>query len=127
MNERPRHLRLPASLALFRQERAEARRERSSGLELRRLMVSCSSGSDHWRSPSTEGFPLAACRAGRGAPSASVKVTQHRCVAKVLRDSRTIPSKRRQLAGGLNRHNSVDCYSQSYSEVEICKVKMFRK
>lgn len=52
---------LPVSSALFRQERAEVRRERSSGLELRRLMVSCSSESDLCWNPSTESFPAAAC------------------------------------------------------------------
>jgi len=52
----------PASLALFRQERAAVRRERSSELEPRRLMLSCNSELELCRKPSTERFPAAACR-----------------------------------------------------------------
>lgn len=51
----------PVSIALFRQERAEVRRERSSELEPRRLIVSCSSESDIRSNPSTKSFPAAAC------------------------------------------------------------------
>lgn len=50
----------PVSLALFRQERAAVRRERSSELEPRRLIVSCNSELDICSNPSTESFPAAA-------------------------------------------------------------------
>lgn len=52
----------PVSIALLRQERAEVRRERSSELEPRRLIVSCSWESDICSNPSTQTFPAAACR-----------------------------------------------------------------
>ncbi|TNN80777.1 hypothetical protein EYF80_009011 [Liparis tanakae] len=44
------------------QERAAVRRERSSELEPRRLMLSCNSELELCRKPSTEGFSAAACR-----------------------------------------------------------------
>lgn len=50
----------PVSLALFRQERAAVRRERSSELEPRRRIVSCNSELDICSNPSTEIFPAAA-------------------------------------------------------------------
>ena len=52
----------PVSVALFRQERAAVRRDRSSELEPKRLIVSCSSELDICSNLSTESFPAAACR-----------------------------------------------------------------
>lgn len=46
----------PVSLALFRQDRAEVRSERSSELEPKRLIVPCSSELDICSKPSTESF-----------------------------------------------------------------------
>lgn len=42
------------------------RREQSSELEPRRLIVSCSSELDICSNPSTESFPAAACKGQRG-------------------------------------------------------------
>lgn len=109
---------LPASSALFRQERAEVRRERSSGLELRRLMVSCSSESDLCCNPSTESFPAAACRThgadqwnGAGDTPATGHVLRH-YTSTVTNYS-------------LNHHSNVDYYS-IYSKAYIIACIMLK-
>lgn len=67
----------PVSLALFRQERAAVRRERSSELEPRRRIVSCNSELDICSNPSTEIFPAAACGRQGGRLSTWQKISQN--------------------------------------------------